>query len=113
MELQLIIDGVIYYCAMIGPAITAIAGIIALLRGGNKKTNQAISEVKEAVAEVKDDQTFRDVANQLKENGKLDQIVIKQQNILIDRITRIENYMEAMEKEAMTNGKDKTDKENA
>lgn len=113
MELQLIVDGVIYYCAMIGPAITAIAGIIALLRGGNKKTNQAINEVKEAVAEVKDDQTFRDVANQLKENGKLDQIVIKQQNILIDRITRIENYMEAMEKEAMANGKDNTNKENA
>ena len=113
MELQLIADSVIYYCAMIGPAITAIAGVIALLRGGHNKTNQAIKEVKEAVAEVKDEQTFRDVANQLKENGKLDQIVIRQQNILIDRITRIENYMEAMEKEAMTNGKDKTNEENA
>jgi hypothetical protein len=102
MELQLIADSVIYYCAMIGPAITAIAGVIALLRGGHNKTNQAIKEVKEAVAEVKDEQTFRDVANQLKENGKLDQIVIKQQNILIDRITRIEKIMERVEQASKT-----------
>lgn len=73
-------------------ALVSIIGVVlTIVKGLNK--------VKDAVDDMRADKTLKDVSERLSAVLAENERLIKQQNVLIDRITHIENYMEAKEHE--------------
>ena len=97
--MEAIVTLIVSYCSMWMPALTAIVGVIVLLVSAFAKVKGAVNDTQTTIKEVKDDKTFKDLAQEIKEQKELDRLVMKGQNVLIDRITKIENYMDALARE--------------
>lgn len=107
MEQQLIADYIVQFVAIWTPAITAIAGIIFLICTSFAKIHKQVEDNKKAVAEMKDDTTFKQLTKAFSDLHAAFVATIKRENELIDHIKHVEGYMEAKE-----NGENNTNKEN-
>lgn len=75
------------YAAIWAPSITAVLGIVASVL-------IAMAKIKSAVTTIKDEKTIQELNSKL-ETQLVDNKVLRQQvDLLLDRITKIENYRE-------------------
>lgn len=66
---------------------------------------KAINKAKDAIDDFKADKTMKDISDKLTDIAQKEERLIKLENKLIDRITKVENYMEHIEHEEQTNKK--------
>lgn len=97
--MEAIVSLIVSYCAMWLPAITAICGIVVLLVTSFAKMKSAIKDSQDAITQVKNDTSFKELAQQIKDQQELDRQVIRAQSVVVDRITKIEDYMAQKERE--------------
>jgi hypothetical protein len=67
------------------PALVSILGIVGTVVG-------AIAKTKSAIAEIKDSTELRDATAEMKRLATENQELIRTQKLLLDNITRIQNY---------------------
>lgn len=91
-DIQQIIDVVVAYVSIWGPAITAIAGVLITVA-------KAIGAVRKQITEIKEDTDFKDVkrevATVISENKEL----LRCNKLLLDELTKIQGYADAKAKE--------------
>lgn len=75
------------YAAIWAPSITAVLAVVASVL-------MAMAKIKSAVTTIKDEKTIQELNSKL-EAQLIDNRVLRQQmDLLLDRITKIENYRE-------------------
>ena len=97
--MEAIVALIVSYCSMWMPALTAIVGVVVLLVTAYAKMKNAVKDSQDAITQVKDDTSFKDLAQQIKDQQELDRQVIRAQSVIVDRITKIEDYMTQKERE--------------
>ena len=89
---MIIVDTIVAYCAIITPALAAILGVVALIVKVMSKLNEASKKFKEEVAAIKDSDSFKEnsmqLAQLLADNAELKRL----NRLLLDQITKIQNY---------------------
>lgn len=65
--MESIVALIVSYCSMWMPALTAILGVIVLLVSAFSKVKGAVNDAQTTLKEVKDDKTFKDLAQEIKE----------------------------------------------
>lgn len=65
--MESIVALIVSYCSMWTPALTAIIGVIVLLTSAFSKLKGAVNDTQTTLKEVKDDKTFKDLAQEIKE----------------------------------------------
>lgn len=111
---------VLYYIALWGPALTAIGSIIATLflicRRANEvlttlKDNKTFQEIRDAIAQEREEMAQE--RDRWAEERAYLSMITRSQKLLIDRITKIEGYWDAlMKEEAEKNGENNTNTPN-
>ena len=97
--MEAIVALIVSYCSMWMPALTAIVGVVVLLVTAYAKMTRAVKGSQDAITQVKDDTSFKELSQQIKDQQELDRQVIRAHSAVIDRITKIEDYMAAKERE--------------
>lgn len=75
------------YAAIWAPSITAVLGIVASIL-------IAMAKIKSAVHTIKDEKTIQELNSKLEAQLIDNKILREQVDLLLDRITKIENYRE-------------------
>lgn len=88
MDWKIIIELVIETAPMWGTAlVTIVSSIVCIVK--------AINKAKDAIDDMRADKTLKEASDNLSSVMRQNEKLIAQQNVLIDRIKQIENYMEA------------------
>lgn len=92
MDMQNMVDIIVTYATIWGPAIAAIGGILITVV-------KAIGTVKSHIDSMKEDTDFKDLKNEvgvvISENKEL----VRCNKLLLDQLTKIQGYAEAKAKE--------------
>lgn len=83
--MEVLINCIVEYAAIWAPALTAIIGVVAVFI-------KAFSKIKEAVKEVKDEQTFKELKAEIETQNNLIREQEQTMNLLLDKLTHVENY---------------------
>lgn len=98
MTWEAFIELVMQTAPMWGTALVSVASAVVCVV-------KAINRAKDAIDDFKADKTLKEVNDKLSEIAQKEEKLIKLENALINRITKIENYMEHKEHEEQTNKK--------
>lgn len=91
MDINMIINTIIETAPLWGTALVSIVGVIVTVM-------QAINKAKDAIEDMRADNTLKEVKKELEAALQQNQTLIATQNALLDRMTHIENYMEKKKK---------------
>lgn len=83
--MEVIIGYIVEYAAIWAPALTAVAGTVAIFI-------KAFKKIKEAVHEVKDEQTFKELQSEIATQNNLIREQSKVIELLLDKVAKIEGY---------------------
>lgn len=92
MGMQEIVDIIISYTAIWGPAILAIAGIIITVL-------KCMTEIRRHVEDLKNDTDLKDVKDNTAEIMVENKELIRCNKLLLDQLTKIQGYADAKDKE--------------
>ena len=87
-----IVELIVSYTAICASAIIAVAGILVTVV-------KCLTNVKSAVNKLKEDTDLRDVKNNTAEIAAENKELIRCNKLLLDELTRIQNYADEKEKE--------------
>lgn len=83
-----IVELIVAYSAIVGPAITAIFGVIFLIARG-------VYALKKSAKEISDTTIIKEVSTKLDRLSRENHELTKANRLLADKITRIEGYSDA------------------
>lgn len=92
-----LIDAITPYLAMWMPAITAVFGVVFTVI-------KAVRGSVNAVNELRNSAEFAELTKKVVENIKENQALREQNALLLDQITKIQNYVEEIKKEKANKG---------
>lgn len=75
------------YAAIWAPSITAVLAVVASVL-------MAMAKIKSAVTTIKDEKTIQELNSKLEAQLVDNKVLRQQMDLLLDRITKIENYRE-------------------
>lgn len=94
-----IIDIIVSYAAMITPALTAVLAVVVLLVKGFGEIRAHLKQFKDEVDTIKDNDEFKKANQHLAELIRENQELTKCNRLLLDQITKIQDYVDNIKKE--------------
>ena len=83
--MEVIVNYIIEYAAIWGPALTAIIGSVAIFI-------KAFAKIKDAVKEVKDEESIRDLKKEVEISNMLNRQTRDELRVLTEELARIKDY---------------------
>ena len=94
-----IIDMIVAQAAIWAPALVSVIGIVAAACSAIARVKNTVSESKKALNELKQEQTFVELNDNLRAAINENQELREQNSMLLDRITQIEGYVEDIKRQ--------------
>lgn len=92
MEINFIIEQLMQQFAIWMPSIASILGVVIVLINSKEKLKGAITDMKAASVELKNDKSIKELIATLKQQSVENETLKRQNRLILEQLTKIKNY---------------------